>query len=311
MSSLAPPYLAKKTTAATTRSPLNARATPWTPAAKTKEGLPTSATISSSEALRPPPSRQSPLPAFDARARSDNDGAQLLGSPANSEAALHQATGSIPDQDNNNNDKNETTDTASSSPIQAAFSICQGAGRFEKHEHAILRGVFNEMKEFHPAAGLPLHVDTSMAISSDNAATVKKALLDLWEGHSTCPQVADAPCRANLLWNRVRVQRMRFQGSKEWYVVVMAADNVRRLLVLHRPPRHQTRDEASTHALRQVTYRDNIDGVFEPGRRVKWEEFEQGHPWADAHLPWCAQTREARQHAHQSTQWREKVPRIR
>lgn len=132
-----------------------------------------------------------------------------------------------------------------------------------------------QMKLHHPVVGLPGSVNLNDAVASDNAAVVKRALLTLWDEYKVTPHVSSAPSHSNMLWDRVRVQRLRFQGTKQQYLVVLAADGTRRLLVLHRPPRHMDFEETRTHALRQMTYRDNVDGTFEAGRRVKWEVFNE------------------------------------
>jgi len=164
-----------------------------------------------------------------------------------------------------------------SSPGDANLCRVYGPARFDKAELSTINEIMRQMKIHHPVVGLPANTSANLsdAVTSDNAAVGKRALLTLWDEYKGTPHVSTSPCHRNLLWDRVRVQRLRFQGAKHQYLVVLAADNTRRLLVLHRPPRHMSFEEARTHALRQMTYRDNMDGTFESGRRVKWEVFNE------------------------------------
>jgi len=158
-----------------------------------------------------------------------------------------------------------------SSPGDANLCRVYGPARFDKAELSTINEIMRQMKIHHPVVGLPANTSANLsdAVTSDNAAVGKRALLTLWDEYKGTPHVSTSPCHRNLLWDRVRVQRLRFQGAKQQYLVVLAADNTRRLLVLHRPPRHMSFEDARTHALRQMTYRDNVDGTFEAGRRVK------------------------------------------
>ena len=75
--------------------------------------------------------------------------------------------------------------------------------------------------------------------------------------------------QALALWNRISLQHLRFGGSRVWYVVVHTLDGAHRLLVLKVPPsQFESEAERWEHASRQVTYRDDRQGRFQPGLRV-------------------------------------------
>jgi len=189
---------------------------------------------------------------------------RALGSPA---LSLSSTSGFLQSNDS----------VRASSPWDAKLCRVYGPARFDKAELSTINEIMRQMRIHHPVVGLPASTSANLsdAVTSDNAAVVKRALLTLWDEYKGTPHVSTSPCHDNLLWDRVRVQRLRFQGAKQQYLVVLAAGNTRRLLVLHRPPRHMSFEEARTHVLRQMTYRDNVDGTFEAGRRVKWEVFNE------------------------------------
>jgi hypothetical protein len=79
---------------------------------------------------------------------------------------------------------------------------------------------------------------------------------------------------APAFWNRIALNRLRFQGqgissSRQFYAVVRSLSEVHRLLVLHVPPPHFKSEQARwEHASRQATYNDDRHGRFERGLRV-------------------------------------------
>jgi hypothetical protein len=85
--------------------------------------------------------------------------------------------------------------------------------------------------------------------------------------HIPIPEMMSFKAKAE--WNAVSLQRLRFQGSKENYLVLRDESNQRRVLVIHVPPRGMSEEEQQSHAERQSTYHDNEHGVLEKGIRIK------------------------------------------
>ena len=91
--------------------------------------------------------------------------------------------------------------------------------------------------------------------------------------HIPVPKIMSAKCKAE--WNCISLKRLRFQGSKEHYVVVRDVSNQRRLLVLHVPDKHLNEREQQRHAEQQATFHDNAEGVMEKGIRIKFNNWKQ------------------------------------
>ena len=113
---------------------------------------------------------------------------------------------------------------------------------------------------------------------------------DSQRGGDISVPVPKVPFRAwarDAFWDQIALSRLRFQGGKRTYLVCRSSGGCRRgrfdrpagprALVLH-PPERRTGmgmggDEEggydAIHASRQASYRDNADGIFEPGLRVR------------------------------------------
>ena len=94
--------------------------------------------------------------------------------------------------------------------------------------------------------------------------------------HIPVPKIMS--CKAKAEWNCISLQRLRFQGSKENYVVIRDAANQRRVLVLHVPPKGMSEGAQQAHAERQATFHDNAEGILEKGIRIKFNKWKSSGP---------------------------------
>ena len=101
----------------------------------------------------------------------------------------------------------------------------------------------------------------------DDAETFKTALMQYTpsSGCFNTPVLS----KASALWNRISMQRLRFQGRRRHYLVARTLDNQHRLLVLQVPPANSTTADLLLHARRQMTYNDDLAGRYQPGLRLK------------------------------------------
>ena len=136
------------------------------------------------------------------------------------------------------------------------------------------RAVMQEMTMWHKRrwgkrALEPPEDDDTMEFT-DSASALKRYLMIEWHerGSRLCRAGDSAWSKAPALWNRISLQRLRFQGVRRWYLVARTADRQRRVMVLAVPSRGKTQEERELHAQRQCTYMDNIDNLYEPGLRV-------------------------------------------
>ena len=59
-------------------------------------------------------------------------------------------------------------------------------------------------------------------------------------------------------------------GQRRWYAVAHSGDlQRRRVLVLHLPSKGMSKSQQQEHGLRQMTYQDTLEDLYEPGLRVK------------------------------------------
>ena len=77
---------------------------------------------------------------------------------------------------------------------------------------------------------------------TDSASALKRHLMCVWErdGKQLCRAGDPLWSKSTALWERIALQRLRFMGSRQWYVVARAFDKQRRMLVLAVPPKRQT-----------------------------------------------------------------------
>ena len=90
--------------------------------------------------------------------------------------------------------------------------------------------------------------------------------------HIPVPKIQSVKCKAE--WNCISLKRLRFQGSKEHYVVIRDVSNQRRVLVLHVPSENLSDKQAQAHAERQATFHDNEHGILEKGIRIKFNNWK-------------------------------------
>ena len=120
--------------------------------------------------------------------------------------------------------------------------------------------------EKHPTNPRPA-VSLEDLLTIDTAESVKTALMTYTPNGRRFNEPLLSKSAA--LWNRVALQRLRFQGQRRNYLVVYTLDQQHRLLVLEVPPAHFTRTELLLHAQRQATYHDDITGRYRPGLRLR------------------------------------------
>ena len=70
-------------------------------------------------------------------------------------------------------------------------------------------------------------------------------------------------------WNRIAMQRLRFQGERHWYLVAHAFDTGERIFIVKvPPPSFASHQERVSHASCQMTYNDDANGRHAPGVNV-------------------------------------------
>ena len=90
--------------------------------------------------------------------------------------------------------------------------------------------------------------------------------------HIPVPKIQSVKSKAE--WNCISLKRLRFQGSKEQYVVIRDVSNQRRVLIMHVPPKGLTDKQMQEHAEQQATFHDNEHGILEKGIRIKFNNWK-------------------------------------
>lgn len=136
-----------------------------------------------------------------------------------------------------------------------------------KQFHRVVR----EIRERFPKKGFCARVDNPLETSS--AAAWKTWLAQRAPFYMFIPVPKISSVKATAIWNCISLERLRFQGKRETYLVIKSADQRRRILVLHVPPECLTEQAAQEHARRQATFGDDSLDVVARGRRIKLENW--------------------------------------
>ena len=123
--------------------------------------------------------------------------------------------------------------------------------------------VITQLQDWYSDTVRPPVSDPALA---DDAESFKTALM--YHAPTSSSQWGGCLSKLPAFWNRVALQRLRFQGGRHTYLVVHTVDGRHRLLVLEVPPEHMTAAESLVHAGRQMTFHDDLQGRFAPGLRL-------------------------------------------
>ena len=130
-----------------------------------------------------------------------------------------------------------------------------------------IRRVIEEWEWYKDQCHMEDHTPRGAPETTDCAQDFKAYLLRFW------PKLPRATARAtkelskrSAFWNRIALQRLRFNGERHYYLVAHTFDRGRRLMVLKVPPQQfSSTKERFTHAQRQATYNDDTYGRYAPG----------------------------------------------
>ena len=134
-----------------------------------------------------------------------------------------------------------------------------------------IRRVIEEWEWYRKQRGYEEHAPRGTPESTDCAQDFKHYMLKFWPKQPRLSARAqDALSKQSAFWNRVALQRLRFNGERHYYLVAHTFDRGRRLMVLKVPPSSFDSEGARlSHAQRQATYNDDAYGRYEPGVTLK------------------------------------------